>query len=143
MSILLKALMAENDREISKAVYHHKLAILNAPWLDESAIDEMQKQVVDRLEDILAYYRPWDFLKDVQEKREREEVDHLRNSWQKTFGSLDDPAVQEKLAAVRTALLKRSTDNKPPDSPLVNQGVFNKYTANQFSSLKSLGRSNQ
>lgn len=142
VSILFKALIAENDREISKAIYHHKLSLLNAPWLDESAVDELQKQVMERLEDIMAYYRPWDFLKDVKEKREQKEVRQLRDSWQKTFGSLDDPEVQAKMAAVRAALLKRAEENRPPDSPLGGQGVFNRHTASSFTALQALNRKN-
>ncbi len=140
LRLLLKALEAENDREISMMRYQHRAMLLTTPWLDPAAISDTQDAALRDLDAVVGYYRPWEFDKKTREEKEVADTTKLRNTWQRTFGSLDDPKVQDRLAKTRAALLKRAEDNQVPDSPLTGQGVFNRETASHLGALQTLNR---
>lgn len=142
MAMVFKALKDENDREVNLLRHRHLLATMNAPWLDDNLVADTQKQAIASLEDVLSYYMPWEYHKKTSEERERQEANRLRGAWQHTFGDLNDPEVQKKVAAVRAALLARVAENQAPESPLSHQGVFNRETADHIGALKAMSQQN-
>lgn len=90
-----------------------------------SNLKDMQKQLLDRAEQLEDAIAPW--LAIERPQRERDEAKQLQASWEQAFGmQMSDPAVQEKLQRLAAAM-DRQYNNTPrevmTDTPFAHRHV--------------------
>ena len=138
--MLTRGLAAECDRELFTARHQHALSKLAIDRIKEEDLSEVLENAQEALDELMALYRPWAADERTKEEKEKDEYRGLSQSWEKTFGSLDDPEVAARVEELRSGLLRRQTEAAPTDPVLQAAGVFNRETAAHLSNLQILNK---
>lgn len=137
--LLLQGVSAEADKELFQLIHQRALGEFGIDRITEESLDSAQDRATDAMDTLLSLYRPWQFNRKTKEEKEKEEFGGLRKSWQKTFGSLDDPEVQETIARMRRAMLAREPGDIDPTAPMRDDGgIFNRDTADMLTNMQAI-----
>lgn len=100
-SLHLETLLNQGDRELQKSIYlGHLLSMVAAASLKDSSLSERNAAVQTAHTNLIALYRPG-LPREDESSWDNMDAAELREMWERAFGSMDSPKVQQDLAAMR------------------------------------------
>lgn len=110
LRLVLAELLRQSSLNFATVLHSHYVNFTTIPRLEEASFTKLRNGANDSLDIVIQQSEPWN--KEQAEKATKDKVHAAVQEWEDHYGKLDDPGVQEAIAATVAAVKRHRVEEE-------------------------------